>query len=326
MTRDGRYGVLLIAGAGRSGSTLLELMLDQVPGVVAVGELTDIWDAALSRNERCGCGRPFAECPFWAEVGERAFGGWDQIDAEAMLATHQSVARNRRLPLLLAGPLVPPFRAKVDEYASAISKIYDAVAATSGCRTIVDASKWPSHAMILRRIPGLDLRMVHLVRNPRGVAHSWAQTLERPHALGSRSRHDKHEMRRDHTIKSALHWTVLNLGIELIAATGVPQLFIRYEALVQAPEETLAAIFDYVAQPIPDEAFEFIRDGMVSLAPGHGIAGNPTRFRQGQVQLRAGDEWSTEMSRGARMVVGAITCPVELAYRGRASAGTTAIR
>ena len=98
MTTRTPYTVLLIGGAGRSGSTLLERMLDQVPGVVAVGELTDLWDSALVRGERCGCGVPFAKCEFWSHVGDHAFGGWHRIDAGELLAVHDSVARNRHVP------------------------------------------------------------------------------------------------------------------------------------------------------------------------------------------------------------------------------------
>ena len=290
-------------------------MLDQVPGVVAVGELTEIWDAALRRGERCGCGEPFADCPFWSEVGERAFGGWDRIDAERMLATRDSLARNRHLPLLLAGPLLPSFRARVDEYASSLARIFDAVAAVSGCKVIVDASKWPTHAMVLRRIPGLDLRMAHLVRDPRGVSYSWARAVDRPHAMGSRSDLDRSEMRRDHPAVSAFHWTAVNLGIEIITALGVPRHFIRYEDLVAAPRATLVGVLDHASHPAADEALDFVGDGVLRLAPGHGVAGNPSRFRHGDIALRHEDEWMTEMTRGSRLVVDAITYPLAAAYR-----------
>jgi Sulfotransferase family len=314
--RNAEYTVLLIAGAGRSGSTLLELMLDQVPGVTAVGELTDIWDAALGRNELCGCGKPFADCPFWTDVGARAFGGWDAADAERMLAIHDSVARNRHFLRLLTSSLAPSFRARLDDYAVAVSRILDAVAAVSGCRTIVDASKWPSHAMVLRRSLGYELRMVQLVRDPRGVAYSWARRLERPHAPDSAAQ-DWGEMRRDRPLTSAAHWTALNLGIDLVAALGVPRHFVRYEELVAAPSEMVAGILARAGHAPGPGALDFIDGQTVHLAAGHGIAGNPSRFRQGEVRLRAGEEWSTEMPRRERLLVGAITWPLELAYRRR---------
>src|SRR6476469_754930 len=54
--------VLFIAGWGRSGSTLLDRMLGQVPGVFSAGELRDIWDRGVREDRLCGCGQPFHEC------------------------------------------------------------------------------------------------------------------------------------------------------------------------------------------------------------------------------------------------------------------------
>ena len=69
--------VIYIAGSGRSGSTMLERVLGEMPGFVNVGELIDLFRRTAPRGERCGCGLAFADCPFWIGVGERAFGGWD---------------------------------------------------------------------------------------------------------------------------------------------------------------------------------------------------------------------------------------------------------
>ena len=41
-------------------------MLGEIPGFVNVGELIDLFRREASRARRCGCGRPFAECDFWA--------------------------------------------------------------------------------------------------------------------------------------------------------------------------------------------------------------------------------------------------------------------
>jgi hypothetical protein len=65
--------VLYIAGVGRSGSTLLERVLGAMPGAVNGGELNAIFSRVAAQNQRCGCGEPFSECPFWTAVGERAF-------------------------------------------------------------------------------------------------------------------------------------------------------------------------------------------------------------------------------------------------------------
>jgi len=320
MGRDGpvrRYRTLLIAGAGRSGSTIFELMLDQVPGLVAIGELTELWGAGLCRDERCGCGKPFHACPFWVEVGESAFGGWGRVDGERMRALHDGVARNRHLPLLLAARALPSVSRRADEYAANVARVLDAVATVSGCEVVVDASKWPSHAMILRRIDGLDLRMAQLVRDPRGVAHSWARELDRPHAAGSRSEADMPQMRRDPVARSAAHWTAINLGIELVAALGVPRRLVRYEDLVASPLETLAGVLAFAGRAATEDDLGYVTGTTVKLRAGHGIAGNPARFSHGVIELRAADDWRQELTAGRRLVIDAITLPARAPHRLR---------
>ena len=303
MTTRTPYTVLLICGAGRSGSTLLERMLDQVPGVVAVGELTDLWDSALVRGERCGCGVPFAKCEFWSHVGDHAFGGWHRIDAGELLAVHDSVARNRHVPLLLTAPLLPSVKEKVDRYAAAFSRIYGGIVAASGSNLIVDASKWASHALVLRRIPGLDLRMVHLVRDPRAVAHSWATSVERPQALG---RSSGVEMRRYRPTASALHWTTINVGIDIASALGIPRHFLRYEQLIASPRETLLGALEH-AGLVPAEGGSISsttgssgsRRGMSSPEIGSGSATARSvcaRTGGGQPRCRGGHEWPSTPS------------------------------
>src|SRR6266550_3928756 len=97
--------VVYIAGSGRSGSTLLERALGEIPGFVNVGELIDLYRRVAEHGERCGCGQEFAECPFWSQVGERAAGGWQEQKLAAPRDLQAKVARQRRMRGLLARPV-----------------------------------------------------------------------------------------------------------------------------------------------------------------------------------------------------------------------------
>jgi hypothetical protein len=319
--RRSPYTVLLIGGAGRSGSTLLERMLDQVPGVISVGELTDIWDSGLIRNERCGCGQAFSKCEFWSGVGELAFGGWQQVDAQALLAMHDAVARNRHVPLLLTGPLPRSARATADRYTAVVGRLYDAIATVSAAAVVIDASKWPSHALILRRIPGLDLRLAHLIRDPRGVAHSWAQRVERPQAIEDS---EGTEMRRYRPSVAALHWTTINLGLEIATRLGIPRQVVRYDDLVASPREVLRDLLSHAGHDPDEGSLGFIRDGVVRVAPGHGIAGNRLRFKQGELRLHPDERWTVEMQTRARLAVDSITRPLSFLYDRRSRRSSSA--
>jgi len=98
----GEPTVVYITGSGRSGSTLLERALGSAPGLVNVGELFDIFRRDAAQTERCGCGEPFATCPFWAEVARRAFGDWDSERSVAIQRLANDAVRARAASLASA--------------------------------------------------------------------------------------------------------------------------------------------------------------------------------------------------------------------------------
>ncbi len=98
MVTDDTLRVLAIAGWGRCGSTLLDMMLGQLDGFVSAGEVREVWLRGCRENRPCGCGHAFADCPFWTEVGDRAFGGWAQLDLDRVLAVRYGIDRLWRVP------------------------------------------------------------------------------------------------------------------------------------------------------------------------------------------------------------------------------------
>src|SRR5262249_2495572 len=62
----GEPRVILLGGLGRSGTTLVERIVGELPGVMALGEIVHLWRRDIRDNERCGCGERFHDCPFWS--------------------------------------------------------------------------------------------------------------------------------------------------------------------------------------------------------------------------------------------------------------------
>ena len=290
--------VLYVGGFGRSGSTLLDRVLAQVGGCVAVGELVHLVQRGLIDDERCGCGEPFSACPFWGEVGVAAFGptSWRSVDAEAVRGQQAALDRNRRIPAMILPQGHRRTAAATKDLGAWFARIYAAVADVSGASVVVDSSKHASTAFLLRRAPGVDLRVVHLVRDSRGVAYSWAKRVQRPEVQGTTD-----EMPRYGAGRAATKWLSYNSLFHLLAATGVPTLPLRYEQLVADPCTALQSVLE--------------------LAPSHSVAGNPMRFRSGRLSLVLDEEWRERMTPRSRNVVTAITKPLLTSYGyGRKSA------
>ena len=91
----GPVPILYVGGTGRTGSTVLDRMLGNVPGVVAAGEVTWLW-FALRAGGRCACGERHAQCPVWGPALEATFpetGG--RPDALAEVADEMFALRRR---------------------------------------------------------------------------------------------------------------------------------------------------------------------------------------------------------------------------------------
>lgn len=295
--------VLFVGGLGRSGSTLLELLLAASPEVCALGEVVHLWQRGLVDDDRCGCGQPFYRCEFWQAVGERAFGGWSQVDVGEVAALKAAVDRTRHLPRLAGARLPERLRGPVDRYTDFYVRLYRAARAVSGAQVVVDSSKHASLAYALRWADQLDLRVLHLVRDSRGVAHSWAKAVRRPEVTNG-----EQYMPRWSPLTVCTLWTVQNLAFDRLRRR-MPVTRLRYEDLTADPETTLAAVRSLVGLPARDSA-----PPTTDPPVCHSVAGNPLRFAGGPLRVRRDEAWRTALSWRRRTTVGLLTLPLRLRY------------
>ncbi len=299
-----RITVLYLGGWGRSGSTLLDRLLGQLPGVTSLGEVRELWLRGPVENRLCGCGAPFRSCPWWREVGDRAFGGWDRDTAAGLHALRTRIDRPWHLPALALPRLSRTHRDRLDVYADALRRVYAAVRAMGAARVVVDSSKLPGGAMVLRRVPGVDLRLVHLVRDSRGVAHSWQKKVARPDATRE---HD--EMLRYGPVSASIRYGLYNSWTEMLQLFDVPFLQIRYEDLVADPRGQLTAVAAHAGVDVPSAALDFLTADAASFGTAHTVDGNPMRFHTGRVAIRRDDGWRSGLAERDRRIVSSITGP-----------------
>ncbi|MGC4897042.1 sulfotransferase family protein [Micromonospora sp. DT31] len=316
--------VLFVGGLGRSGSTLLELLLAQSADVCAVGEVVHLWERALGADERCGCGERFTACPFWHQVGELAFGGWATIDRDDVLALKDRVDRTRHIPRLAKNALAPEQLADVRRYADLYTRIYRAALTVTGARVVVDSSKHASLAFALRWADGLDLRVLHLVRDSRAVAYSWGKQVRRPEVV------DREDfMPTFSPFEVSKLWTAQNAAFHLLAARA-KVLRLRYEDFTADPAGTLRRVRDFAGLPDDPAALRILAAGRSGpagetdragaapepVAPlrAHSVAGNPLRFSGGPLTVRRDEAWRERLPRRSRAVVSLATLPLRVRY------------
>lgn len=293
----------------------MERVLGELPGAFPLGEVVHLWTRDIRDNERCGCGVPFLECRFWTQVGQQAFGGWDAVEVDRLIALAAAVDRTRNIPRYALHQLPAQLRADLREYTSYYVRLYRAAQEVSGASVLIDSSKHASLAYCLSQQEEIDLRVVHVVRDSRGVAYSWTKHVHRPETDGT------DEMARFSPVKTSILWDAHNVAFSVLGRrSSVAVHRMRYEEFVADPRGSVREIAAFAGLPVTEAGLEFLSAQAAELGTCHSAAGNPMRFTTGRLALRQDEAWREAMPAGARRLVSALTGPLlgAYGYSGRA--------
>jgi hypothetical protein len=294
--------VLYVLGRGRSGSTIFAQALGALDGFFFAGEVRSLWDPVLTHDSPCACGEPVTHCPVWSTVLAKL----GDVDLDQVVRWQREVVREARLPRLLARrggdrwPALTGYRRVMDQ-------VYTAVVETTGCHTVVDSSKRPSYALVVRDLPAVQSSFVHLVRDPRASAYSW-RTRRHTGAAGT-------IVRQRGAVDATLRWDVLNLGAEAVLRTAGTDrtLQLRYEDFAAAPRTTVELVAALVDGPPASTAF--VDERTVRAPASHALAGNPARHQTGRVVIREDGEWWSAQPARDQWLAAATAWPLLRRYR-----------
>ena len=281
-------GVLFIVGASRSGSTLLERLLNELPGVMSVGELMRVWQRGFVQNQLCSCGQPFQGCPFWDEVRQR-LNADGVVDAGAVDTLSRRAFKRGLWPLPAGEAILAHW-----------SRLFGAIADASGARWLVDSSKDPVYAAQLAQLPGFQTRYLHLIRDPRAVAYSKMRRRLRPEIHWAEA-----YMATRSAWGSAGSWNRTHRLAEAARrAVDRPWQRLRYEDLAADPRGALSPLVSALDLPLTDpDPLAFLGQGMARVGVGHSVSGNPMRFDHGELRVVPDQEWRHALPRRSRFEV-----------------------
>lgn len=286
----------MISGFGRSGSTLLGRMLGQIKGAFYLGEFQHIWKRQFERNVLCECRKKFKECPIWSEIIKRAFGDVERLDLPRIRRDKHLAHKYWDKPAILRD-LIMPLRGRLADarHGSRMESILRHSREVTGTELLIDASKVPAHGHVLENIASVDLRVVHLVRDPRGVAFSWQK--KKPILDGSQKMIIRYSASR-----SAKLWLRVNRHAEKLGQRLRGKYYrLRYEHLLDDPQDAINETLEGIG--LGDTKTPEIRDGVIDLSTGHSIGGNPDRFKSGPTELRLDSEWQEKLDPCDRQTV-----------------------
>lgn len=129
--------VVLIAGSAHGGTTILNMVLGQHPEIFATGKLRGFPHGSLFTEDNvCSCGASAQTCPFWSEIREQ-------------YRPIQAMPDQQKLP-----------------------RLFEIISRVSGLPFVCDVSHNVEYAQQLANTSGIDLYLVHVIRDGRGIVHS----------------------------------------------------------------------------------------------------------------------------------------------------------
>lgn len=311
----GRLRVLSIVGPGRSGTTILASILGEVEGVVTAGEIRWLFSRGVVEERLCGCGEPPARCAVWSKVLEDVMGAGPYRRDDVVASSVLEMVRNQREVSERRNRIRVIRSAAIDDTGwdalyrvrAVTAELCEALAAVTGSDIVVDTSKRAQDAAVLAVGP-IDQYVLHMVRDPRAVAWSWRRspalrTSEGPRTMATRQ-----------LLPSVTKWAENCVGAELLRRR-VPAdrwLRVRYEDFAEDPRRSVDRVLAFIGLEASLNPVSSV--GTVVLGTNHTVAGNPNRFRTGQVQIVADDEWRRGMSVRDRRCVEALVQPLLLRY------------
>ena len=240
-------------GSPYTGSTLLGLLLSNHPECASIGAATGLTSKIDLLSYGCSCGVRFKDCPFWNEIAMRTveIGYPVTVFKKDFWNTHVRISRHRWLNGLLVSSLwssslnaardaivgrLPPIRRTVAEARLSTWSLARAVLDVTGKAVFVDTARDHQRPRYLMASQMLDLKVIHLVRDPRGNTSSIV----------------------NHTgvdvSKAARQWRHYNLEADRVRRLLPPGswMLLHYEELCADPQGTLDLIARFIGvEPTP---------------------------------------------------------------------------
>ena len=280
--------VVYIAGVGRSGSTILDSVLGNHPLIQSVGELSRLASDAWMQNFYCSCGKKSSECPFWVAVQETWCASNGKVSVEDFVETQNNVEQSGHWPFSVGRSWKQTQNFQV--YVEQTRLVLKAIQKISNCSVIVDSSKSIERAFALSQIPEIELRVIQLVRDPRGVVWSHKKRFTKDLQKGL-----PRDIQSQPAWRAALYWCRMNLHADRLRRHLGPEraLLVRYEDFMLQTQPVLQRIGDFIGVDLTDVQ-RMINEGK-KLCFDHTIAGNRVRMK-GMLELKFDEEWQQNLS------------------------------
>lgn len=226
--------VIHVVGAGHSGSTLLDLIMDSHSQIVGVGEMSHFYRSWRMGNW-CSCGYRLQDCSFW----NTAIQGTDYQALDRMHQNKYSFFLGRTDGFYY-GAERKENEVDTERYTKALADVYRRLMEQTGASVVFDSSKSPERAWLLMNSDLFDVYVLHLVRDGRGVLYS----------------HTKHGRA---ALPYIISWVRRNIRATIVRrrASRSHRFFVRYEDFVHSPERLIRGMLEKIGLSLEPQMMNF---------------------------------------------------------------------
>lgn len=208
--------LVFIAGTARSGTTLMNEVLDSNSDIVGMGEIHRYLQAInKSEVKRCSSGVLISESPFWRDVRQKLVSryGTDKLDLHNY---------------------------KSKEFCRNNARVIAAILEAAGAAVAVDSSTNHRRLERLLACKQFELKVLHMVRDPRATADSVDRFHRRRSArlgIPFRSR----------LVRTSLRWAYVHGRVRrLMNRRNVDYLTVHYEDFARDPRSVVNVICHWI--------------------------------------------------------------------------------
>lgn len=270
-----------------SGATLLAFLLGAHPRIATVGEMDGLIVREDPDEYRCSCGQKIRTCQFWHAVGNIVrehghefdvahfdtkcdAGNWGILYRLRVGSFRSNVVNSLRDSIY---QWMPGERRRIKYLVERNKAFVEAVLAVTGKDIFVDSSKDRCRVRYLQKFSPIDISMIHLVRDVRGVV---ASRLRRGRITDVK--------------RGAWEWVKENQRHERLRRffPAGKSVRVRYEDLCRDVQGSLQQLHSFVeVNPVVVMDFRAV--------PQH-IVGNPMRLENSST-IKLDERWKTMLTR-----------------------------
>jgi hypothetical protein len=260
--------IIYIAGYGRSGSTLLDIILGDHPRAISLGETVRIIEDYLNPDSTCSCGVRLNECSFWSKIINRIYPA--QTEEELIkIKENQRTIESKFGLFRIVGPF---YSSAKERYTFLINDFFNTVFDESHKDVVIDSSKsaygaaWRAYA--LSKYCKYPIKIIHLTRDGKSVVASKLRGDNRKLRMGI------NHVQSMAALRGIIGWNIANLimGITKILVKKDSYLFIQYERFIHEPQKVLREIESFTGLSYEEAEKKIINNEPFEI--GHLIGGN----------------------------------------------------